>query len=80
MRLHLNLNPHPERQILHPHGRQQRLMIRAVLAQVADQVLRTLHIHGDDVAADLVDLLPALAAGLLEGVLHVGEGLVDLLA
>ena len=73
-----NLDAHAERQALHPHGRQQRLMVRTVFPKVADEM--PFHVERHHVAADLVDLLPALATGLLQGMLHVGKSLVDLLA
>lgn len=81
MRHNLNLNLHIfKRQILHADRRQQRLMVRTILLQIADDVARIVHVERGKVAADFVDLVPALAAGLLEGVFNVGEYLVDLLA
>jgi hypothetical protein len=80
MCLNLNLNLHPERQRLHPHTRQHRLMIRTVLPQIAYEMLHPLGIQRRRIAAHLVDLRPALPTCLLQGVLDVREGLVDLRA
>ena len=79
VRHNFNLNVHTlQAQLLHANGRQQRLVIRAALAQVADHMAERFLVERLRVAPGLVHLLPALAASLLQGVLHVRERLVDL--
>jgi hypothetical protein len=80
IRLRLNLHHHLRlRQLLNPQRRPQRPMVRAPLLQVPDHRNQARIIHGHVVAADLVDLGPSLAAGLLEREIDVLEGLVNLL-
>ena len=75
----LDLDAHAiERECLDANASQYWLMVRAVFSKIANQVLSRFHVQ--KVAADLVDLLPALPAGLLQGVLDVRKCLVDLLA
>lgn len=75
----LYLDPHAIKcQCLDANPSQQWLMVRAVFTKISNQVLS--RFHAQKVAADLVDLLPALPAGLLQGMFDIRKCLVDLLA
>jgi hypothetical protein len=50
-------------------------MARTILPQIGDNVPRVLRLHRHYVAADCENLVTASAAGLLEGVLVVVDGL-----
>lgn len=54
-------------------------MVRHPLPEVVDHVLDGFVGHVGMVRGDAENLRPALTAGVLEGTVHVFEGLVDLL-
>lgn len=81
MSLHLDLHPHhitatePDYPDTSPKG----LVVRHPLVKIPDHGRQRLVIQGNMIGIDPEHLLPALTAGLLEDVVDVGKGLVDLI-
>ena len=64
-------------QLRHPDASQQRLVIRTVLLQIANQVRGLIHQPRRDETPDLVDLFPTLSPGVFQRRLDVLECQVD---
>lgn len=81
MSLHLDLHPHhitatePDNPDACPEG----LVVRHPLVKVTDHSRQRFVIQRDMIGIDPENLLPALTARLLEDVVDVGKGLVDLI-
>lgn len=80
MRLDINLNRHIRKsQLLHNQQCPHRLM-RRILPDLLDCIHYCFVRETDILGSECEDLIPAISAGGLEHVVHIGEGLGDLLA
>lgn len=80
MSLHLDLDPHyiTSAEPGDPDTRPEGLVVGHPLVKVPHHGRQRAVVQRDVVRVDAKDLLPALAAGLLENVVDIGKGLVDL--
>lgn len=75
----LNLNPHIIlSQPRHTHTRPDRRVVRHPLPELLGHLLNRLVVAGDMVRVDAEDLRPALATGVLDVQVDIGECLLDL--
>lgn len=75
-----DLNSHLRKtKLVHTDAGQNGAVVRRPLFKVPDRGHHGLFAEVSKVEPDLVDLGPALAAGVIQGVFDVGKGLVDFL-